>query len=498
MKNNLLDIDHLSQKAAFGIKLRDQNKFDEAKINFQELVFEYHNHWYPKFLLGSLETEYGNYENAIYLLEKSLELNPSNIDTYSNLGNCYEVTNNYQNLINLYSRIVIFTNQEGDKKNHIKFMKKLADAYIQIGEIKNGISTYKKIIKLDPDDLPIYYELNELKAITLDKKLKNRIKKISKKKSKTYNQDVFINFLESKYERANKNYKKEFDFLKKAHNIILERNKSSLHEAINQKVTKHRDLINHYSGSYEISILKNERESISPIFIVGLPRSGSTLLEKILLKGDTNLVPGEETGIIESILYKISPDNPVQTQINEITNLVIKEYEQRNLLNFKNKISFTDKSLGNFFCIGWVKKIFPNSKIINIKRDPMASFVSIFRSNLVYIPWAHNIYDICEQIDRYYKITNEWEKKYNIEIYHLEYENLINNFDEETKKLFSYCNLKWHSNLKKDTNNSNFVSKTRSKIQVREPIYSKVNLEYRELAKFFYQYAAKYDWYKEL
>ena len=196
---------------------------------------------------------------------------------------------------------------------------------------------------------------------------------------------------------------------------------------------------------------------------------------------------------MQILFNEIKNDEYFYNNIDYTTSRIISFYEKRKLINFEKKYNFTDKSLENFFCLGWIKKIFPNAKIINIQRDPMASIVSILRNNLFESTWAHRIEDICKYVDTYYSLLNRWEKEFNIPIYSIKYENLISNFDNETKKLFKYCDLDWQPNLK-EINNKSVISKTYSMIQIREPIYNKVDTEYLELANLLRKYIEKYQW----
>ena len=123
----------------------------------------------------------------------------------------------------------------------------------------------------------------------------------------------------------------------------------------------------------------------------------------------------------------------------------------------------------------------------------MASIVSILRNNLFESTWAHRIEGICKYVDTYYSLLNRWQKEFNIPIYSIKYENLISDFDNETKKLFKYCDLDWQPNLR-EINNKSVISKTYSMIQIREPIYNKVDTEYLELANLLRKYTEKYQW----
>ncbi len=127
----------------------------------------------------------------------------------------------------------------------------------------------------------------------------------------------------------------------------------------------------------------------------------------------------------------------------------------------------------------------------------MANIVSVFRSNFFNSSWSHRIEDICNYFNTYYNLIDSWEKEYKVPIFHLVYENLIENFNDETKKLFDYCDLNWSSEIKTFNKNKKVISKTQSMIQIRDPIYNKVGDEYKQLSKFFEKYLENYEWYQK-
>ena len=475
---------------------RNKN-FATAKTIYLKLIHNYPDSYLPQFLLGSLEIDVENYEVAIVNLNESLILNSEYIDTYLNLGYCYSILNRHEEAIKIYKKAVNLNFFDIKKNEHYKVISRLARIQVEAGEIQDGVNNYKTILKHYPNNLFIYYILYDLKEHILDKTLKNRIKKILKDKKINPVQEIYSNFLLSKFERENKDFYLEFDYLKKAHEVIYSNNENNFYGKNSFFFNKLSNLRECYDDKFNIEIREKERMSIKPIFIVGLPRSGSTLLEKIILEGDRKLRGGEETLIMHTLFNQIERDSNFKKNIESIVNSIIVHYERRGLINFNANLYFTDKSLDNFFCLGWIKKIFPNAKIINIKRDPMANIVSVFRSNFFNSSWSHRIEDICNYFNTYYNLIDSWEKEYKVPIFHLVYENLIENFNDETKKLFDYCDLNWSSEIKTFNKNKKVISKTQSMIQIRDPIYNKVGDEYKQLSKFFEKYLENYEWYQK-
>ena len=129
---------------------------------------------------------------------------------------------------------------------------------------------------------------------------------------------------------------------------------------------------------------KSPKNIIRPIFIIGTPRCGSTLIEKIIGSGPKPVLMGEEIAALENfinlkILEKQSLDLGT---VEEIRNELIDCYKQKGLISEKFDYLFTDKSLNNFFYLDLIKTIYPDAKIVHCKRNLLSSIVSIFQNNL--------------------------------------------------------------------------------------------------------------------
>ena len=110
----------------------------------------------------------------------------------------------------------------------------------------------------------------------------------------------------------------------------------------------------------------NKSKIEKPIFIIGVPRCGSTLIEKIIASGSQYIPIGEETGIIDTVVENlINHKQSLNLDIENIQTKIVEKYKQKGLVQEKSDYMFTDKSLENFFYIDIIKKAFPDAKIIN-------------------------------------------------------------------------------------------------------------------------------------
>ena len=160
----------------------------------------------------------------------------------------------------------------------------------------------------------------------------------------------------------------------------------------------------------------------------------------------------------------------------------------------KNYI-FTDKSLENIFYIKFIKKIFPNAKIIYCKRNILSSIMSIMQNNLTQISWAHNLDDIFKYFDIYFKEVTNLKKIYPDFVYELEYEKFVQDPETQSKNLLKFCDLPWSRKCLEFYKRKELISKTASNLQIRKSIYQDSMNKYLHYTKFFNNYKKKYSWF---
>ena len=267
---------------------------------------------------------------------------------------------------------------------------------------------------------------------------------------------------------------------------------------LNYDVTKDLILLDNIKKLFSEKEKKTSSENKENIiFILGMPRSGTSLVEQIISSHSQVFGCGELP-----ILSKIIKDNFFEKgslSKSKFDQIFDEDYKIDNLkndyLNFiknfnqSNKF-ITDKAPLNFRWIGFIKLIFPNSKIIHCYRDPKNNCLSIYK-NLFEggLNFSYDQEDLVKYFKKYQNLMSFWKSKYKDSIYEIKYENLINNKEEEIKRLINFCNLDWQENCLSFHNNKNPI-KTMSTAQARKPIY-KTSLKSYEKFKNFLDYFDK-------
>ena len=239
--------------------------------------------------------------------------------------------------------------------------------------------------------------------------------------------------------------------------------------------------------------LNNEIENVGKnlIFIVGLPRSGTTLLHQII-SSHSKTFGAEESDIITDFFNE--KFNNKASLVEFFSNELNDKQKRSNLANeilFKYKMYdqekiIVDKMPFNFRWIGFIKILFPQAKIIHSNRNSADSAFSIYR-NLFEGPemgWAYNQNYLTKYVTLYSDLMSFWKQKLGNFIYESHYEKLVSDQINETKSILKFCNLDFEENCINYTENK-IPSRTVSVFQVRDKIYkSSLNLSEKYLNQF--------------
>ena len=440
----------------------------------------------------------GSLINAEYNLKKVLKDEPGNFIALNNLGSIYLAKNDLKKAKKFFSKAIDI------KKDYSTAMFNLAKINDEMGKKNEAIRLYKNAIKHDPNNLGFYYSLSRVDENFYVVDNIEHIKKILIKKISNFNKSSGF-FILAHDERRKKDLEKEFKYLNEAHKHFHFSN-----EKINNQISFYWiRLMQKVIEKFDFSFEKKKLKKIKPIFIMGLPRSGSTLVESIICSGKKIIPNGGETAILNRIFIdnnkkffseKQFLDSHKKLEINEtlFVQNTINHYKKLNLLNKNENNVFTDKSLENFFYIELIIKLFPDSKIVICKRNIFEIIISIYQNFLPKITWSHSLDNILEYIDNYLTITNSFKKKYSNKIHFIELEELTREPVKLSKNLFNFCNLEWDKKCLEFYKRDDLVTKTASNQQIRNKIFNNDPKKYKAYKQFLSTYSNKYEWLKEV
>ena len=218
----------------------------------------------------------------------------------------------------------------------------------------------------------------------------------------------------------------------------------------------------------------------SPIFILGAPRTGSTLVERILSSHSMVESYGETEALRGSICQTLKLSETDETSLQQfiqaglsIDYQAVADGYYDNLVNDSDHKYFVEKTPRNIFYLGLILNAFPNAKIIYPQRSAMDVCLSNFKQ--LFAPGSYVFsYDLKDIADYYCLVEREldyWSERYSNQIFRVSYENLVSDSDDEIKKLLDFVDLPFESQCLVPEKNP-MVSITASSAQIRQPINS--------------------------
>ena len=430
----------------YGVILKNLGKLKEAEISTRKAI-ELNPNYSQGFLnLGLILKDLNNLQDAEISTRKGIKLNPNNANGYSNLGGILQ----------------------------------------DLGKLKEAEVSLKKAIQLNPNLTKAYFSLSSLKyANEINSKWQKNLFLGDILKNKFPKEKVDIYFARANILHNKKKYDESSKYLKFANKLKIEINPSDSNFLINKSKAL---LIE--SDKKEIH-KKLQRPFSNSIFIVGMPRSGSTLLESILSMNNDVYDLGEVNILEESFLES--------KQSNKELNLA--EIYEKKLKDKTNLKITTNKYLYNYQYAGIIAKNIPNSKIIHCIRNPLDNILSIFRAHFAKgNTYASSLVDCANIYLNQEAIMSEYKNRFRPKIYDLNYDFLVMNPKQEIKSLIFWLGWKWNDNYLAPHLNPRSVS-TASNVQVRSPINTKSLRgwqKYKKMLKPAMEIITQNDKYKDL
>ncbi len=434
--------------------------------------------------------------SEVYLL-KYIKINNTNSKIFNFLGNVYLKIRNYANSEKFYLKSI---NLDHENENALI---NLAVLYNNLGKQKKAASSYKKILKNNPLNIGSLYNLFNIDKTAINKKKILELEDyIKKKKLNNFNMASSF-FLLAENEKKQKKFSKEINLLKKANDYSFKVN-----ESINKQSNKYwlEIIPNKFQRiNYNKEDISNKTENIFPIFIIGLPRCGSTLIESIISSGgdeienfgETNLVNWAFLNTNRDILFSsrsLKKEEKIEINFKKTATKLKDVFD--NLRSHKDikKNIFSEKSLENFYYIELILNIYPNAKFLNPTRNLVDNTFAIYKQFLSNISWSHSIENILSYIDNYLKVLDFFKKKYPNKIFSISLENFTKHPKKKSMEIYKFCNLVWDEKCLEFYKRNDLFSNTASNNQIRASIQKYDQKKYDVYRKILNDYQKKYNW----
>lgn len=417
-------------------------------------------------LLGELSVRTGYYKDSEKYYETVFKREQKSAELYIKVGDIFNNATQSITALKYYNLA-----QKIEPDNALIFKLK-ANVYREIGDFNKTLEQINKAISIEPNNIDfLTFYVNSKKIENTDHVIEKMIA-LFEKKSITKSDKINLGFAITKALEDSKQFDRVFPFLKSANDSM----NYNFPYDVNTAISENDETIKYFKDFKLDNYIGMGYNDAHPIFICGMPRSGTTLVEQIISShssvtgageiGYTNIAIARTIGTEEKKLIPLSKVQPIHLEKigSDIWTYLTHHYPGTSHI--------TDKSIMTYKRMGLLKAALPNCKFIIVRRDPRDNLLSIYRNR-----FADNThlyaYDL-ENLGTYYKqflrIMDFWRNKMPKDFMEINYEDLINDPETQAQKLINYCNLDWENKCLEFYKSERQV-KTLSILQVRQPIY---------------------------
>ena len=468
-----IDPDSVSALSNLGTMLRVQGKFAEAKEPYRHATELQPDN--PKLLyeFGALHHALGELDEAQQLYQKALALDDQFLEALVNMGKLL-CEQNFHHAAKPYLQKAIAVNA-----NHADAYAMLARVKSELGEMDASMADYRKAIECDPLCVEGYYQIalklrESMPAVEIAA-MRQLLQEPSLAPAKQFKLHYGLGSIfdgKSEYHVA----ADHFQAAGKIQKRFLARHGRKYHPGGQRRFIN--NMIEHLNAAFFERTRVAGLDSTTAVFIVGLPRSGTTLTEQILASHPQIYGAGElrfARNAFMALPVKIGkPELSPVLALKQIDSAALNQIAQEYLAQLRKINSesthIVDKMPENYLALGLIAAILPKAKIIHCRRNLRDTALSCWMTAFELLPWTCDVEHIKSHIQCYLDLMSHWRKVLPTSILEIDYEETVENTEEVAKRLIHFLDLEWDPACAQFHKTDRPIQ-TASVNQVRKPVY---------------------------
>jgi len=439
-----------------GVAWLKQGELTEAEKSFREAIRVTPDYTEACSNLGIALKDQGKLEQAEAALKQALGINPDDADSCNNLGN----------------------------------------VLLSLGKLKEARNAYSRALQIRPDYSEAFRSLSKLKRYSEIDAETLRMKALFHSPDTSREKKMHLGFALGKIHEDIEDYEKAFEYIGQANHLFR--------SSYDYDIAEDKAFFDLVTNIFDKNFMHRHQDSgnndETPIFIVGMPRSGTSLIEQILASHPQVYGAGELSYLKQIILHACgnAPGYDFLKNIetfrqDDFTNLG-NEYIANIRKHSASAKFITDKLPHNFFYLGMINIILPRAKIIHCRRNPLDNCLSIFKNYFSdYQRYAYDLTELGEYFHLYQALMEHWHHILPKDrIYDIQYEALVAEQESQTKALLRHCGLAWDEHCLSFHKTDRAV-RTASAAQVRQPVYQRSVHLWRRYEKHLEPLVTRFD-----
>jgi tetratricopeptide (TPR) repeat protein len=481
LQNNKRHVDGMCLLAEIGMELK---VYDDAEFLLASALELVPNHIHARSQYLNLLIRLGKYKAAEQQVETLL------VEQSENLSYKVAKANTLMGLGKIEQAITLFEQAIAQDDKIPGFYLQLGHALKAQGDIKKAVTAYQKAYQLNPSYGDAFWSLANTKTYRFsdDEIASMQVQRADITLALT--DKVQLHFATGKAFEDRKDYQQAFEAYQQGNELQHASNGFDISK-IEQQVAEQIKYCTHELFEVRRNLGLN---SPDPIFIVGLPRAGSTLLEQILashsqvdgtmelhnILGLASRLRGRENNKNDQESHK---ESQYPKNLAEINPTYFKRFGQQFIdetrVYREQAPLFIDKMPNNFLHIGLIKLILPNAKIIDARRQPMACCFSGFKQLFAEgQDFSYNLEDIGRYYQAYLKLMAHWDQVLPDFVLTVNHEDVVDDLEKQVRRILDFCGLPFEQSCI-DFHKTKRTIKTPSSEQVRQPIYKSATEQWR-------------------
>lgn len=448
-------------------------RYDEALAGYDRAIWLKPDYTNAHFNRGLVLKKMSRYNEALASYDQAIRLDPANAEAHNNRGVLLQQIRKYEEALASYARAI------AAKPNHAAAHNNRGTALMSQGNLTEAESMFRRAFKLDPQFADPLFNLATMRrhANPSGPEFKAIVALLDRPDLPQECREQLLFALGKIYDDCGL-YEQAFDSYREGNRL---RNTLACYKpAAVSRLT--REIIENF-GQEILSRRIGASAPCAPVFIVGMPRSGTTLLAHILSNHPAIASAGELPAIIDFLGQpEVAPKArtgwiPHPRAARDITSAtaerLLKQYEARLRRDVQADVShIVDKNPLNFRHVGLITLLFPGALIIHCRRDPLDTGLSnYFQRFPLSLDYSFDLRNIGHFYQEYSRLMDHWRRVAGERILEIRYEDIVLNTRQTVQMIFDSLKLRWDDRCLRPETNPTPVE-TASGWQVRQPIFA--------------------------